>query len=57
MCRDERNENLEDTRVYFGVVRVNEQNLEIFSYSEEMKFSSIFQSRSEAKFELKNSIF
>jgi hypothetical protein len=55
-CRGERNENLEEPRVYFGVIRLNEQNLETFSDYEEMKFSAIFQSGGEVEFELKNSI-
>ena len=38
-------------------MRVNEQNLETFHDYKEMKFLAIFQSRGEAKFELKNSKF
>lgn len=57
MCRGDRYDNSEDTNVYFRVIRVNEQNLETFSKSEEMKFSANFQLRGEAEFELKNLIF
>ena len=56
-CIGERNENFEDKKVYFWFLRVNEQNAETFSYPEEMKFLANFQSRGQAKFELKIQFF
>ena len=56
-CRGDRNENFELPRVHFFFIRVNEKNQITFFYSEEMKFSAIFQLRGEAECEVKNSIF